>query len=432
MFTAAQTRLSQSVRLLGQSRLVRNLGWMTAAETVSRLGRIVTAIILARTMDMTTFGVAAMAITVFELTRIFTENGIGAAVIRAPDETVAAIANTAHRMMWIVCIGLSVLQAGVGLVALHLFPDTDIGWMIFALSGVYLVMPFGLVHAYMLIRAERMKRLAVIASSQTLADHLLTAVLALSGFGAWSIVLPKILTTPIWLFGVRHGKPWKRDAHTGYHQVWQILQFSVPVLLSELAVAAREQCDKLLISAFFGLEVLGLYYFAFNAGLGLSTALNRALNAALYPFLCATEKDGTSLEARFRRALLLAALPLAGVYCAQAAGALIYVPMLFGTNWTHAAPLVALLCLGGPARLLLDSVRIYWRASGHTAHEFKLSLAFAAGTLLPIPMFAVYGLYAASAASIAGATLAALLLARPHLFAKPRPIKLASQIGDPA
>lgn len=413
MSFAVRNRFCQSLLGFSQLAFVRNIGWMTAAEAISRLGRIVTAIILARTMDMTTFGVAAIAITVFELTRIFTENGIGAALIRASEETVHATANTAHRLMWIICIALAVFQFAIGLTALHLYPDTEIGWMISALAGVYLVMPFGLVHAYMLIRAERMKRLALIASSQTLADHLLTAALALAGFGAWSIILPKLLTTPIWLFGVRHGKPWQRDIGAGYEPVSQILKFSGPVLLSELSVAAREHCDKLIVSVFFGLEVLGLYYFAFNAGLGLSTALNRALNAALYPFLCNHAQTGQPLQTRFRRALLVAGLPLAGVYCAQAAGALIYVPILFGADWTHAAPLVALLCLGGPARLLLDSVRVYWRAAGRTAHEFKLSLAFAAGTLAPIPLFSQYGIYTASIASILGATLAAAMLSAP-------------------
>jgi len=430
MSILARAKITDAISALTRSRLVRNIGWLTAAEMCSRLGRIVTAIILARTMDMTTFGVAAIAITIFELTRIFTENGIGAAVIRAPKATLAAIANTAYRLMWLVCTLLAALQIGIGVAAHQFYPDTQIGWMICALAGVYLVMPFGLVHAYMLARAERMKRLAIIASSQTLADHLLTALLALAGFGAWSIVLPKLLTTPIWLIGVRFGSPWSRDLKAGFYPVRDVLSFSLPVLLSEIAVASREQFDKLLVSFLFGLEALGLYYFAFNAGLGLSTALNRALNAALYPFLCTKQHEGLQVQAQFKRALLTAGFPLAGLYCLQAVGALIYVPILFGADWSGAAPLVALLCLGGPARLLLDSVRVYWRASGQTAHEFKLSLAFAAGTLLPIPLFASHGLYTACFASIVGATLAAISLAYPVLQApKARDTRITAMGG---
>lgn len=397
------------------SRLVRNVGWMTAAEMVSRLGRIVTAIVLARSMDMAAFGVAALAITIFELMRIFTENGIGAAVIRSSEEKLAAVANSAYRMMWVVCGSLFAAQIMIGIGALYWFPDTNIGWMVCALAGVYLAMPFGLVHAYMLLREERMKRMALVASSQTLADHLLTALLALSGFGAWSIVLPKILTTPIWLIGVTYNKPWQRNRSAGTYPVREILHFCVPILLSELAIAAREQLDKVLVSTLFGIEALGLYYFAFNAGLGLSTALNRALTSALYPFLCTARSDECPLENKFRRALLLAGLPLTGVYCAQALAALLYVPVLFGADWRHAAPLVALLCLGGPARLLADSVRIYWRSLGHSKRELKVSFVLALGILLPIPLLASAGLIFACIGSVIGGTAASVALTLPIL-----------------
>jgi len=400
---------------LRHSRLVQNVGWLTGAEMLSRLGRIVTAIVLARTMGMAAFGVAAIAITIFELTRIFTENGIGAAVIRTSDKTLSAVANTAYRMMWAVCLLLAFIQASIGLYIAAAFPQTQIGWMVCTLASVYLIMPFGLVHAYMLIRQERMKRLAIIASSQTLVDHLLTALLAVLGFGAWAIVLPKVLTTPIWLIGVSYDRPWQRIREAGFYPTRSLLHFSAPVLLSELAVAAREQVDKLLVSTLFGLEALGLYYFAFNAGLGLSTALNRALSAALYPILCAQRETRRPLKQGFKHALTMAGLPLACIYLLQAGAALIYVPILFGPDWRHAAPLVALLCLGGPARLLLDSLRVFWRASGKTLHEFKLSFVFAAGTLLPILVFASAGLYAASLASVISATVTAACLAIPLL-----------------
>lgn len=432
MFSFAFKTANRLAYTLRQSRLLQNLGWMTATEMVGRVGRIVTAIILARTMDMVTFGIAAMAITVFELTRIFTENGIGAAVIRAPENKLIATTNTAYKLMWIVCALLAVFQAVIGLLATFLSPDNDIGLMIFALSIIYLVMPWGLMHAYMLMRQERMKRLAIVSSSQTLTDHILTAILALSGFGAWSIILPKILTTPIWLVGVMHGKPWRRDRTAGTLPIKTILRFSVPVLLSELAVAMREQLDKALVFLLFGIEALGLYYFAFNAGLGLSTALNRALNAVLYPNLCAQAEDTKPLHQRFRSALFTAGGPLACIYFIQSFAALIYVPLLFGDDWAHAAPLVAILCLGGPARMLVDSVRMYWRASGVTTRELKLSFLFAVGALTPIPLLASAGLAAACLGSVIGAMLISLSLSMPALKGPDPSPSFSAQEGLPA
>ena len=49
------------------NRLFGNFAWLMAAEFLSRLCRIITAIIIARTLDVAAFGIAALALTVFEL-----------------------------------------------------------------------------------------------------------------------------------------------------------------------------------------------------------------------------------------------------------------------------------------------------------------------------------------------------------------------------
>ena len=398
-------------RLRGD-RFSRNIGWLTAAEGISRVGRILAAIILARQLDVAAFGVAAIALTVFELVRVFTENGIGAAVIRASDETVDAIANAAYRLMWIICLGLACAQLIAGLLVELAMPGRGLGLMIAALAGVYLIMPFGLVHAYILLREQRMKRVAVVGTSQTVADHLLTALLAITGFGAWAIVLPKLLTAPIWLAGIVWGRPWKRRREAGYAETSAILRFSLPVLGAELLTACRDQLDKILVSVFFGLEAVGLYYFAFNAGLGLSSALNRAFSTAFYPHLCAAQNK----VAGFRSALVGSVPTLSAAYIAQAAGAALYVPIVFGADWSHAAALVAVLCLGGPARLLLDACRMLCRANGSSALEFLIAGGFCAVILTPFILFNQTGLLLAVAVSVSLASVyslvAALMLSR--------------------
>ena len=114
MITTAHLKARHAVRQLTQHKLARNVGWLTGAELVSRVGRVFAAIILARQLDAAAFGVAAIALTVFEITRVFTENGIGAAVIRATSRGFDRVANTAHRLMWIVCLVLFAVQVGAG------------------------------------------------------------------------------------------------------------------------------------------------------------------------------------------------------------------------------------------------------------------------------------------------------------------------------
>ena len=378
------------------NKFVRNVGWITGAEIISRVGRIVAAIVLARTLDAYSFGIAALALTVFELVRLFCENGIGASVVRACEDDVDATANTAYRIMWVICGTLASIQIAIGAVAAFAFSAPTLGAMIAVLSGVYLIMPFGVVHGFILQRAERFRHLAGVTAAQTTADHMFTAVLALSGFGAWAIVLPKLLTAPIWLIGVRWGQPWKRNTAAGDIPLASITTFAFPVLGAELLTACRDQADKLIVSAFLGVEALGVYYFAFNAGLGLSSSLNRAVSSALYPHLCKAATIGESLVARFDKLLSRGGPALGSIYVLQAAAALLYVPLLFGQTWAHAAPLVAIFCLSGPARLAVDASRALLRAQGCSGREMVIALAFAAVSLSGLVIGLTGGLYQAA------------------------------------
>lgn len=416
MILTAFKKLRTAGNQLARQKLTRNIGWLTGAELISRFGRIIAAIILARQLDAVAFGIAAIALTIFEITRVFTENGIGAAVVRASKEQFQRTANTANRLMWVVCLVLAVVQVVAGGIVELLLPGRDAGLMVASLGTVFLIMPFGVMHAYCLQREERMKHLAAIGTAQVAADHILTAILAICGFGAWAIVLPKLLTAPIWLGGMLLSKAWTRRPEAGYAPVKGMLKFSIPVLGSELMCAFRDQLDKFIVSLTLGVEALGIYYFAFNAGLGVSTALNRAFSNAVYPHLCAA-KDRV---AAYRKAILSLGLPFGLLYLAQAAMALIYVPIVFGPTWAATAPLVAVLCLGGPARLLIDAARMKARAEGLSGRDFWVSMGLAASILIPFALFATYGLFVVSALSVASATIYAVAItqishAKPNL-----------------
>jgi len=390
--------------------LLRNVGWLASAEMLSRMSRLVAAVALARMLTPIEFGAAAVAITVFELVRVFNQNGVGAAVVAAPGNQLAALMRTAHLAGWLTCLALVVTQCVVAYFVALSTGSAEIGWMIVSLAGVYLFMPMGVPHGWMLQREQRMSRLAGVNAAQVSTDNLLTAALALAGFGPWAIVLPKLLTAPIWLVGVMWGRPWRPDRSVGFASPRKLFAFAAPVLGAEMLNATRLHVDKLIIGAVCGLELLGVYYFAFNAGLGLSSALSVAFNGALYPNLCeAVRKTGSAVGA-FRRGLATVAAPLAGLFILQAALVPIYVPIVFGEDWSFAVPLIAVLCLSGPAKLLTDGCALMLRASGQPRFEFLAVFASTATCLGAILMGAQVGLLSAAIGLSIAATLIALAL----------------------
>lgn len=359
----------------------RFIGYYGVSEFAQRVTRIATTVLLARMLSPMDLGIAAMAITCFEMLRVGTNAGIGQAVIRATDAELAGTCITASRAMWAICGALALLQTGVGAM-LGLWSDrSDVFFMIAALASVYLMMAPGLVQTYLIQRANDHKVITRIATQQAVADNVLTIVFALAGLGAWSIVLPKIVTCPIWLIGMRRAHAWTADPTAEAAPLRDVLRYALPVLGAEISTAARLQLDKVLVGVMLGVEALGIYYFIFNAGIGLSLSLTIALSNVLYPYFAAVASAPDKLLQRLDRSLVQHALPFAAVILVQAALAPIYVPILFGTKWDSSAWLVAVLCASAAAKVFADAGTQALRAAGATVRELQGTFAVTISSL---------------------------------------------------
>lgn len=373
-------------------RLLRGFGALGLGELCVRVSRIVTTIVLARYLDAPELGIAATALACFELVRVLANNGIGQMVVRASEERLAATCNTAWRLTWIACFAMAAIQIAAGLVIAHISERPELLAMIALLAGAYVFLPFGMVNLWLVQRQYRMKTLATVNTAQVGIDNLLTAALAISGLGAWAIVLPKLLTVPIWLVGVRWAVSWKRDAQAGGVPVGEVLRYAAPILFSEVLVAVRFNLDKLLVGAILGLQALGVYYFAFGAGYGLSLVLTSALAAASFPHLADHRLGPRELLARFDKALLGLALPITGLIGLQSLAVFVYVPLLFGERWEPITGVVAVLCLSAATKSWHDLSAQLLRAAGLPVYELLAATVFTVILLASFGFGLTYGL----------------------------------------
>ncbi|MFM9942905.1 MAG: oligosaccharide flippase family protein [Hyphomicrobiaceae bacterium] len=415
--------LSACASRLAGDRLVRNLGWYGAAELTARLSRLLATVILARHLGATELGIAAIAITCFELIRVLTNNGIGQFVVRAASDRLDATCNAAYRASWFVCGTAFVFQIVAGALIAHVCGRSDLFAMIVCLAGVYVLMVPGLLPVYLLMRNGRIKAIAGVGVAQVAIDNLLTAAFAIAGFGAWAIVLPKLLTAPIWLIGVRRCQTWHQKPAAGYVDSHELIRFTVPILGSEILAAARVNLDKLVVWGMLGVDALGIYYFAFNAGIGFSLALTSALSTSLYPELAKLAGAPKEMRDRYDSAIRKTALPIAGVIVAQAAVCFVYVPLVFGPRWQDAVTLVALLCLSAATKPFFDSGAQLLRAADRPAAELAAALLLTFLTLAALAIGLTRDLTTGVALfAMASMALQALLAFWARDFVNPRDI----------
>ncbi len=397
-----------------------------SAEAATRIVRLATILVVARQISPATLGVAALVLSLFELVRVLTNAGVGQRIIIATQDELESVCRTALRLFWIIAASVMALQLALAALLWALFDLGEVAAMLAALALVYCFMPSGQVQIFLAMRAQRMGATAGVAATQNIADSLLTLALVLIWPSAWAIVLPKLLTAPVWLLLARRTHSWSPDRAVKPASISEFRIFGPAILASEMLTAARLHADKLLVGALLGTEALGLYYFAFNAGLGITQSLVAACNLVLFPHLAKLE--GADLEREFRSAFLRGFAVFAPVIAAQALLAPIYVPIVFGENWVEATPYIALLACAALPLLAGSLIAARHRAAGDPFAETRLMAMATLASLTGLALGCQFSLAAACAGF--GAGLAAVLLpaALPIITRTPTPTILTQ--GD--
>jgi PST family polysaccharide transporter len=384
---------------------------------MAKASRLLVVVAVARSMDAGAIGVAAAAIATGDILKSLTENGVGQRVIAARDEDLEATCRAAHRLFRIWCLGLFALQLGIGAAIWAWSGDAGMFWLIGVLAGEYLFMPAGLVQCALAMREGKLHRTAAIAGAQVVGANLASALLALVLAGPIALVLPRLLAAPIWLVATRRVRPWTPDTTVAPAPLAPFLRYGRAVLGIELIKGIGPQADKLMIGALLGPEALGLYFMAFNAGLGIATSFAQAFSTALYPHLCRAGDRGAML----RQAVSLSLLVIVPAVALQALAAPLYVPILFGEGWAGLDRVVAILCLAAIPSVVWQAAAQWLRAHDRPREELVLTAILTAALIANAAVLAPYGVTAIACGYLAVASVTQIGAALPILAAAFRP-----------
>lgn len=332
------------------STFVRNLGWLGVSKLITRSTRLLATVFLARYLSAYDYGLAALVFTTYDFTQIFTRFGIGAKLIQANEEDLEELANGAYWLNWVLYGGLFVVQCIASIPVALNYGDTKLIPAICVMAGVYLISPFGRIQAVLTERENRLKVTAMASAAQMAFANILTVGFALADMGLWAIVLPKLLSSPISTIIFLRCHSWRPKSGFTMHRWNEIFRFGWNILLVSLLGALRDNLDYLLMGSLLGLRSLGLYYFAFNAGLGISLEVIQTINLAMYPHMCAARAEWTKFRQRYFKSLKAVGVIVIPLVLLQSGLAPIYVPIVFGKQWTVAVPILMIICLSAIPR----------------------------------------------------------------------------------
>lgn len=386
------------------------MAWLAVASLAQYGLSFLALIVLARLLTPAAFGVVALATVFLNLSKLFSEASMSAALIRRRDVRPAHV-----KVAFTLVLGLGVVAALLLVLAAHplavAFGAPELAPMLWVVAALAPVNAASAVAQALLSRRHAFRALALSELPGAVFGPVVLSIgLAVMGFGAWSLLLgmavQQLLTAGMRLAlapdSARLG--WERQAFN------DLFTFGAAQTVVGWLNYVAMNADNLLVGKMMGVVSLGLYSRAFKLMMIPVEVVATAAQRVLFPTLSAMQDDLPRYRAAFEggmAAMLAVLAPLSVVLVCMADP---LVRLALGPGWASAAAVAQMLFGFLVFRCVGRQLSVPLMISGRRRTLIFIYLIYAAGVVLAAASGAAAGDLRLVALGVGCAQLAQYLL----------------------
>jgi len=311
--------------------LVRGVAWTAAVKWLTQVFTWGTTVVVARLLLPSDYGLVGMAAIYINLFTLFSEFGIGTAVVTLQDLTEDQISQLNTLSLILGLLG-SIISAAAAIPLGRFFHAPNLPLVVIVLSCGFIVSGIRTVPYSLLQKELRFKVLAVIEGLQGAVQALVTLVLAFLGFGYWALVLGilSFSVTPTGLVLI-----WRRHsfAFPKFSSIRKVIHYSRHILIGRLCWASFNDSDFIVAGRVLGEAPLGVYTLAWTLAHTPLEKLTTLVNRVTPSVFAKIQTDPDALRRYLRNITGGMALIIFPVTIGMALVAPEFVPLLLGPKW---------------------------------------------------------------------------------------------------
>lgn len=346
------------------AKTVRGVAWSYVSTAITACLQIVLGAILARLLTPTAFGLVAMATAVLRFGQYFAQMGLSSAIVQKP-----ALSEGEIRAAFWASVGLGATAFGVAWLAAPLvaaaFREPEVVAVFRVLGIGFLITGASTTSLALLRRRMRFRELAVVeTASYALGFGVVGVILAIRGFGVWSLVvaaLSQSLATLVGSYWTARHSPIPTLSRRDYGS---LLGFGSRVSVIGILEFLGSNLDTLAVGRFLGPAALGFYSRALSLANLPVYYLSTGLSRVLLPSLARVAQDRAKLRRVLRSGVLVlgsVAFPLAWSVAADARD---IVSLLLGPKWAAVVLPLAIVGLAAPLTAVTHVAEVLLEARG--------------------------------------------------------------------
>ena len=382
---------------------VSGVKWMTVSTFATAIVAVLRLSVLTRFLDKADFGIVAILTFVLGLTQTFADLGFASAIMHKQGLTRKEFAS----LYWIQLIVFAILYVVISAfssVVSDFYKEPSLTYLL-PLSLLDLVF-YGVGRLYdtVLQKELRFRAIAVRNIVCSLVSLALAVVLAMEGFGVYSLVLSTLFqtfTNNLWN-AIAGQKYYRLQFVVSVKESLPLIRIGIYQMGTQIVDYFSSKFDILIIGKLLGTELLGIYSLAKELALKIVLLINSIANRVLLPFFAKLQNNDAELRriyVQVVRWLAFIDFPVCLAMCVLSAP---IISILYGDAYSDVAPILSILsiwslflCIGNPVGNLAI-------AKGRTDISFKYTLVRVAIT---VPVVFITSLF-----SIAGVAWGQVLI----------------------
>jgi len=350
-------------------RAARSGVWFAAIKGVTQILSWAATVVVARLLSPADYGLLTIATVATGYIEVFSELGLGAAIVQRPSITQREYSST----FW---LSISVGAAfGIAAFALayptawvfgepRVIPITQTVSVLFLLGAAQTV-PYN-----MLVRDLRFKELGI---AQLMSVALCTPImllLASQGYGVWTLVVGTFVSRTAMLALVFAFTRWRPSWHYKWDDVRGSLKFGVSVAAGRSVFFLFQKSDVFLVGALLGTQAVGFYSFAVHLANLPADKVATVVHQMAFPLFAKFQTDISRLRDLYLKLTKVVVLVVAPLFMAGTVWGDEIVRGLLGEKWTEIIPIFRALCLvqlvssltiiNGPLHTAFGEARRVW------------------------------------------------------------------------
>lgn len=334
-----------------RQKVLSGLGWSAGAKFLGQLISWPITIIVMRLLTPGDYGLMAIAGVFIAFLTTLSEFGLGAALIQRQKLEESTLRHV-FGFLLVINFCLFLLLFSVAPLIATFFDEQRISLIIRVLSMQFLIMSFGTIPRSLILRKMDFKSLSVVDFISIIIGSLTTLMLAMIGWGVWSLVWGNLAMTMCSTTILNFISPNLRLPCFSSKEMGQTISFGSYMTLNGVMWFFFTQADMFIIGKFIGKELLGFFSVAKNVALLPIEKVSGIIDQVAFPAFSTIQADSQKTASHFLKAVRVMSFFAFPVLWGISSIAPELVGVLLGNKWYLASVPLQILSIVIPFRII--------------------------------------------------------------------------------